>query len=253
MTDTENTEPAEDKARKMGWRPQEDFKGDPERWVDAETFVKNGEERLPLLKDNNRKLEQKIANMEKTFQEFSEYHKKTIEETSKREYDKAKRELKAQQRQAVEEGDTETFDRIEQEIAAIPKPEAPKPETPQQQNADPVVTDWIQENKWFDKDQTLRHFAISIENFLTTAYPGMDQSEVLKEVKDRTQQEFPEKFGNPKRTAPGAVYSGNEPPPVKAGKKTFADLPEDAKAACKRYVDQKLLTKDQYIKSYFGE
>ena len=29
----------EARAREMGWKPQEEFHGDPSRWVDAEAYV----------------------------------------------------------------------------------------------------------------------------------------------------------------------------------------------------------------------
>ena len=47
-------------ARAMGWRPQDEFGGDPERWVDADTFVARGEQVMPLLKAQNKKLRQEM-------------------------------------------------------------------------------------------------------------------------------------------------------------------------------------------------
>lgn len=44
--ETKQTEVAdhETKAREMGWTPKEEFKGDPDKWVDAKDWV----ERAPL-------------------------------------------------------------------------------------------------------------------------------------------------------------------------------------------------------------
>ena len=39
----------EQEARTLGWVPQEDFRGDKSRWVDAETFVQRGHEIMDLL------------------------------------------------------------------------------------------------------------------------------------------------------------------------------------------------------------
>ena len=49
----------EDRAAQMGWVPVDKFRGDPAHWVDAETFVKKGEEVMPILRANNRRLEEK--------------------------------------------------------------------------------------------------------------------------------------------------------------------------------------------------
>ena len=69
----------EERASAMGWSPQENFKGDPERWVDAETYVKRGEEFIPFLQADKRKLTQdvealrgKLTQMEQTLKASSE-------------------------------------------------------------------------------------------------------------------------------------------------------------------------------------
>ena len=51
----------EQRAVETGWRPLTEWTGAPDRWVDAETWVRRGEEMLPILKANNRKLEQELA------------------------------------------------------------------------------------------------------------------------------------------------------------------------------------------------
>ncbi|MDE2106523.1 MAG: hypothetical protein KGL39_55425, partial [Patescibacteria group bacterium] len=53
----------EERAGAMGWVPQEKFRGDPEKWVDAETFVQRGEQVMPILKHNNEKLQAEIASL----------------------------------------------------------------------------------------------------------------------------------------------------------------------------------------------
>ena len=54
---SENTE---QEARNLGWVPQEEFRGDPGKWVDAETFVERGHTIMPILKSNNKKLEEQL-------------------------------------------------------------------------------------------------------------------------------------------------------------------------------------------------
>ena len=38
-----NTDPYEDQAREQGWKPKEEFEGDPEKWRPAKEFVERGE------------------------------------------------------------------------------------------------------------------------------------------------------------------------------------------------------------------
>ena len=39
----------EQEAITLGWVPQDQFKGDPAKWTDAETFVARGKEKVVLL------------------------------------------------------------------------------------------------------------------------------------------------------------------------------------------------------------
>ena len=40
---TVQTNPYEGEAREMGWRPKEEWQGEPEKWRDAKEFVERGE------------------------------------------------------------------------------------------------------------------------------------------------------------------------------------------------------------------
>ena len=67
VVDTENTEtPSPDieaRARAMGWRPQEEFNGDPAKWKPAEDFVAKGENDLPVLRENMRRMTSTITEL----------------------------------------------------------------------------------------------------------------------------------------------------------------------------------------------
>ena len=53
----------EDRARAQGWRPKDEYNGNPDRWVDAEAFVKRGEEELPVVRERNRHLESRVTEL----------------------------------------------------------------------------------------------------------------------------------------------------------------------------------------------
>ena len=77
--------------------------------------------------------------------------------------------------------------------------------------------------------------------------------EFLNEVTTRVKRMYPEKFNNVNRTKPSPV-EGNSPAGVgKKGGKSFNDLPAEAKEACLKFEKTKLLTREQYVKEYFGE
>lgn len=233
--------PAEDRALTMGWVPLEQFKGDPSRWVDAETFVKRGEEFLPFLKAANKRLEKELDTVKKSVKEFAEFHSKT----EARAYERAMRDLEARQAAATEAGDVEAVREITQEIVTLGKDV--KAPTDEAAEAKALLDSWIAENSWYTKDAVMRGAAFAIADEL--AAEGIKDGAQLAEVAKRIKAEFPHKFENAKRREPGAVEGSTQA--VKRGKGR-ADLPADARAAMDRWVKQGLITEAQYCKDYFA-
>ena len=61
MSELNGSDNIETKAREMGWKPLEEFKGNPDNWRDAEVFVERGEEILPIVRKDNEKLRAEVA------------------------------------------------------------------------------------------------------------------------------------------------------------------------------------------------
>ena len=53
----------EEKALEMGWVPQDKWTGDPDKWTDARSYVERGEQILPILRANNRRLQDDLLTM----------------------------------------------------------------------------------------------------------------------------------------------------------------------------------------------
>lgn len=233
----------EQKARKMGWTPKEEFKGDPEKWRSAEEFVERGENMVPILRDTVRKQERKIADLERNIAEIAVNATKS----EQRAVQKALSELKARQIEAVAAGNTEAFVQIDQEIEDLhkqalesqPKPKGPPPE----------YVEWEEKNTWVRNDPVMLAYAESQFEYLKRTKPGMLYSEVLESVSKAVKKEFPDKFSNPRRESAPSV-EGSTPSPKKGGK-TYADLPKEAKEACDRFVERYKVKREDYVKQYF--
>jgi hypothetical protein len=249
----DNAPSPEDRALTMGWVPKDQFKGDPDRWVDAETFVKRGEEFLPFVKANNKRLEgalersnAKIASLEKTLERFAEHHTKT----EQRAYERAITDLRQQIANSAAAGDIQGVMSATDELAELQADAkagnaAPKSEP----DPNPEFAAWKEQSPWYGKDKALSAAFDALcgevyEDGYTTPKAG------LKEAEKRLREQFPSKFENPNRRLPGAV-EGQGAPPRKAGK-TYSDLPPDARAACDDFVKRNLLTREQYVKDYFA-
>lgn len=242
--------PVEDRARDMGWRPKEEFKGDDSRWVDAETFVKRGEEILPILKANSRKDKEaldaakaEIAEMKATFAEFRQYHSKT----EQRAMEKAKKELEREMAEAVEAKDHGAVRAIAADMAALSQNVQTDADGSPYKTPDHAKTlnQWKGENPWFESDRVMTAAASAIADELEQA--GVRGADQLAEVAKRIRAEFPQKFQNDRRNAPAAVEGST--PARKAGR-SAADLPPEARAQMNKWVKTGLLTEKQFLKDY---
>lgn len=243
----------EARARAQGWRPKEEFKGDVSKWKDAQTYVEVGEQFMPVAIERNRALEDKfgrteaelravraeLSEMKQTFNDYREF----ASNGERRAYERAKQELLARRDVAVQHADTETFKQVEGELAELAKT-IPVAKVEMKPNGagngihapDPTITRWVEENTWFTSDKELNAFARNHDAYLLEAKPGMSVSERLAAVKAKTKGEFPEKFDNPLRDAPSTVAASNGGTPRKTNKRTYDDLPSEAKKACDKFV-----------------
>lgn len=270
-----------DRAKRMGWRPQEEYNGPSGRWVDAKTFVERGETELPILRERFRKLDDRLAATERELtgarSTISEAHTKIKEQSEvlvelrdlsrtaeTRAYQRAQVELTERERKAVAEADTATYDRIQAERRQLdegrPAPVAPKRAEPVPPPAAPaisqaetqVISGWIAENPWYNADPEMNAVATSLHGTFKQQSPAESLVDNLARVKERVVQLYPEKFGNPRRAAPSAVSSPTAPAPRPKGK-TVADLPADAKAALTKIKRDIPGYKDsEYLAVYFG-
>ena len=112
----------EQRARAMGWKPFAEYRGDPRRWTDYPEFIKRGEDELPILRDQNRRLSEKVARFEPELASASKAARDALalaRASEQRGYDRAMSEQKAAQRQAVAEGDTAAYDAAQAELDRI--------------------------------------------------------------------------------------------------------------------------------------
>ena len=228
-----------ERAQQKGWKPLEQYTGDPADWVDAAEFL--GRQKLyDKLHDSRRqitKMERDIASMAKHFTD--------MEEAS---YQRALKDLRTEQAIAVDNQDTAAVVKVTDEIADLKAKQASKV---QQQQAQPQAhlteefQQWKQDNSWFESDTEMTQDAISIGIGYAAANQGKTQEEILKHVSDRVKKIYPEKFqkkAQPKRGAP-VVESGKEnggeqavAAATKKGKLTVSDLDERETATMKTFL-----------------
>lgn len=243
--------PDEDKARRMGWVPKEEFRGDPSKWVSAEEFNRRGEEQLPLLRANLRRTEQELAELRETTRKFAEFHKRVEQES----YSRALETLRQEKIAARQEFDVAKEMEVDEKIAELKQKGPPKDEpAPQkEQQLDPDYVAWMEENPWA-QDREAYAIGMAIGEKLRSQGDRTTGRAFLDKIKLQMVDKYPQLIpgmDNPNRRQPAAVGQSTTLP--KKAKKTFSDLPSDAKEACRDFVKRGFITEEQYIKDYFQE
>ena len=248
MSDIEQT------ARDMGWRPQEEFRGEASKWVDAQTFVSRGENFLPILRADNKRLKDQVdaqaaslaetnrllAASQEAIAELKEFH---TADTARQVKD-AKAGIIAQLKEVRDAGDVESEVRLQDELtdlraaeraAAEKKPAAapaaaPAPAAPPAE--DPVFTAWKAANPWLAEKPRLRALAMGIAEEVRSANPTLFGKPFFDKIDDEMKQYLDGPAPTSKVTGgrPSGGGGGGGTPRTRA----FADLPAEAKEACDR-------------------
>ena len=232
----------EERARAMGWVPPEEFKGKGSPRT-AQEFIDFGEKSAPILSDRLDRANAKIEELGGVITNLTG----VVNDVKEQSYQRALAEVKAEQRLAVEEGDTKAYDMAEKKLDKLGKTVTKEAAKAGTDAPPPEVRDWVEKNQWFDNDPALRSTAITYLTDVQNEFPGMNLDDQLTEVSKMVKQAFPRKFG---KEAPPV---GGGSPPKKGGKKqSVATLPQEARAAGVKFVEQGLYKDlNAYAKVYF--
>jgi hypothetical protein len=281
-TDTEVAAEIESKARTMGWMPKDQYKGNPDHWLDAKAYVKKGEEFIPFLRANNRRLEEQVQSLTskltdqerllrandaalKALQESNNETTRAAAETSREELiegiEAARREGDVRKEEELRSKLQETNAKIKQ--AAKPNGDGTVHTRPDAGTAPPGSAgggedftqrqewkDFVRDNPWVKEDPVMLSAANALmtkmiaDGDITTA---MTPRERWDKVAEATKKRFGV-AGNPRREAPARVEGTRGTGDGAAGGggsgQSYEDLPQDAKTACdKQSRDPRLVGK----------
>src|SRR6267142_2184067 len=147
-TDTEETAPEEvqRKARDLGWQPKEQWKGNPDNWVDAPEFVKRGETFVPFLQHERKKLKSDLDQINQRFAQTQEELRQTREtlealktfntDMAHERTERRKVEIGAELKAAREAGDDVRVAELQNELGEVVKKPETKTETKSGNGAD---------------------------------------------------------------------------------------------------------------------
>lgn len=240
----------ETEASADGWVPQDQWKGDPNKWIPAEDFVKRGETILPIVQAKFRKSLQRVDELSAKVDEltegnklFREFHDKALTKAQK-DRETAITELEQQRSKAITDGDGQTFTKTDKQIQEL---RAEQPAQTQKKES-PEVTAWKAENTWYTTDRELMAVADGLADVVTAENPGLKGRAYLDKLTERVKSIVPHKFENQRRTEQLTLGDGRK---SKKGSKGYDDLPDDARRACDTFVKTiPGFTKEAYLTQY---
>lgn len=244
-------------ARQMGWVPQEEFRGDESKWRSADEFVERGREILPIVLKNkeellhkNKVLENELKEIKAAMEDFKEYRKADKD----RMYKQALSDLKFKKKEAVDNSDGEMVVAIDEAIDELKTEQHEVKEQPKGVAKEPVVDPefmkWVNENDWYANNAVLQYAANAAGVEVMEEFPGLKGKPFLDKVTSKVRERYPEKFGNVRRESASSVEEGGNPAPRGSKKKTYANLPADAKAACDKFVKQGIMKQEEYVSEF---
>ena len=254
-------------ARMFGWVPREEFRGSDEEWVDADVFVKRGKEINPILRKNNellmKKLDEKakeIDSIKASVEEFKKFQKESFERKQV-ELEVQIAELKAKKREAIAEGNGDLVVDIDDQIDEIKEAQreakqeaAKKPEEPAKSAdipEDPSLQAWLGRNQWFGQDTEMTDVANGLGASVRRQFPHLSGQAFLDKLDEKISEYFPHKVLGNKARGSAVDSSGDVRGGSGSGKKSYDNLPADAKAACDRFIKNGWIkNKQEYVDNY---
>lgn len=239
----------EAEARSHGWVPKDEFKGDPNRWTDAEAFVKKADEVMPLLRKKTQAQDREIADLRKQIKRASEHFSKAEERAMER----ALSELRKEQEAAVEAGDlkahrevSKKIDELRDEVDAKPKVLASPTEVKE------ALIDFRDANPWYDEAGKERDYADLVAEKHADKAETMPPAEFFAFVADQVKERYPAlgKGKEETRRRSPVEGAGGLGRPSRGGK-SFNDLPVEAQRMADKWIKSGLIKdRETYLKTY---
>lgn len=244
----------EQKATDLGWSPKENFRGDPDKWISAEAYLKRGEDLMPILKANNRKLHGEIAELRGNLTEtktllanatesiaaLKEFTTKATVQAAK----ETKKELARELKEARKDGDTELELEIEDKLhetrEAIKKAEEAPPakQTPRATVDEAAFNEWKKDNPRFDEDPLYADVTITVGRRLRQdpAYKDLTGRKFLDKVADEVDKVLDKPRSNGAAKVAESSRSSGKGGSGEGTVKSYVDLPPEAKQSCENFA-----------------
>jgi hypothetical protein len=196
-----NLSPVEQRAYDDGWRPEDQFDGNPDNWKTAGEYNLYGEMQTQV-RDAKAETRRAHDDMDSRIASLNKLH--AAQQTA------AINDLKAQQRQAVEEADTALYDRLQTQIENT----VVEPVQSTQPGKAPEISEWeARQGSWVNDPKDERTIQANTFYNIASGKPNATYESVLKYVDDQLAKLYPEQQApnNPRRESATMTEQSRQP------------------------------------------
>jgi len=283
LVESQATPEVQREAEAMGWIPPSRFRADPERFVDADEYIRRGNEVLPIVREQNKRLHteldavkaqsgriaQALQQAQNAITQMEERH--TV--ATQKAVETARKEVRAQLAAASEAGDHQGVAELTEQLIELREATtaASTPATPVKQAEvssqpfvpPPELSEWNRENLWFGTDKRKTALALAIADDLRSNGETVQGRGFFELVTKELNKELGGTLTPREDKVEGGAGRGGATGSSTPRGKSYAAMPSEARAACdqdsKRFVGPgKKYAKveewrNRYAELYFGE
>lgn len=178
-----------DEARRNGWTPPDNFKGDPKGYVGPKKFVEQGRKSPAAVRRENTEMERQIKEMRDSQQRMEQQQQADRARAIQRGYQRAMQDVQQRKVEAWQKGDAKAMAQADKDMMALVTKKAQddaraemQAQSPQTQQVPEFISSWQSQNAWYgpqgDPDKTA--FADSLVEYY--AAQGYTQKALLDVV-----------------------------------------------------------------------
>lgn len=235
----------EQEAMSMGWKPKENWEGDPNEWRDARSFVDRGQllNTIHQLKRSQRDTYQAMQDM-----------KNMLAGAEAKGKEAALAELKADKIRALENGEYKKVADLDEQIAKTASAPVSTTDTTLKDPYMEYAEEWIPQNPWFKDEELQGEFETIIRGYVHKEAQRLgkapDPETAFAEATKRVKRMYPEKFTPKKATQTVASARTTTSATQSKPKVKWSDLPESVQKSGTRLIRSGAFsTREEYIEA----
>jgi len=233
-------DPVDELARGMGWRPKDQFKGDPNLWKPAADYIKAGAEIQRGLSRDLKDLRGTVDTMTRTQAAILQQSIAAEREKLVSRYNKAVEDGNAQESFTVGRAIDNLNGQAQQLLAPHHQVATPPPE----------AEAWVERNGWFNSDPLARDLALAVAERYANANHGVEAQ--LAAAEREVRKIYPHLFGASSKDPPGVAQPGGRSGSGGKQGSSYADLPQEAKKVAKDMAERGVIPNvEAYAKQYW--